>query len=125
MTSDDETSEVDLDEAQPHLVEYSMEDYIKGLKTKKSRLWHYDLAITKSGHGSVRSERTSRPRTHIKIRSSTKHVEHNGIQIGNTGQSQPAAIFETHTTAGGLLAARTVTLKHSEIGFCFAGGHKL
>ena len=31
MTSDDETSEVDLDEADPHLVEWSMEDYVRGM----------------------------------------------------------------------------------------------
>ena len=38
MTSDDETSEVDLDEARrgwPHLAEYSVEDYIKGLNNQE------------------------------------------------------------------------------------------
>ena len=34
MTSDDETGDVDLDEAEPHLVEWSMEDYVKGMSSR-------------------------------------------------------------------------------------------
>ena len=34
MTNDDETGDVDLDEAEPHLVEWSMEDYVKGMSSR-------------------------------------------------------------------------------------------
>ena len=49
MTSDDETGDVDLDEAEPYLVEWSMEDYVKGMSSRDVEALALRLGYNKGG----------------------------------------------------------------------------